>query len=127
MDTLWSDVLLTDQPQPTISYRTQWVVYEEALIRGQFVGLGWNGAGFINFYDGRLNPIDHPAPQAFWLEIDGQLLASDWEWVGFEKFQANPGKPAELHTIVTLRHILRPVSVKIHTQMAPRSSPAGWK
>src|ERR1017187_2726419 len=41
----WSDVLLVQQPEPTISYRTGWVVYEESLTKGQFVGRGWDGAG----------------------------------------------------------------------------------
>ena len=27
----WSDVFVVDQPEPTISYRTGWVVYEESL------------------------------------------------------------------------------------------------
>src|SRR5689334_19894212 len=52
----WSDVLLVEQPEATISYRTGWVVYEESLSKGQFVGRGWNGSGFVSFYDGRLNP-----------------------------------------------------------------------
>jgi hypothetical protein len=41
----WSDVLLADGPEPIVSYRTGWVVYEESLSKGQFVGRGWNGAG----------------------------------------------------------------------------------
>ncbi len=121
----WSDVLLVVDPEPTISYRTGWVVYEESLTHGQFVGRGWNGSGFISFYDGRINPGEHAAPQAFWIELDGHLLAGDWEWAGFEKFP-DPGNPAVgtaeqpgrngvLHTIVSLRHKARPVSIKIHT------------
>ena len=110
----WSDVLLVEQPEPTISYRTGWVVYEESLTKGQFVGRGWNGAGFMNFYDGRINPAEHPLPEAFWLEIDGQSLASDWEWVGLEKMSSSNGN---LHAVITLKHKLRPVTVKIHTKL----------
>ena len=62
-DSAWSDILLTDGPEPIVSYRTGWVVYEESLTKGQFVGRGWNGAGYINFYDGRLNPAEYPTPQ----------------------------------------------------------------
>src|SRR5438876_3435222 len=36
----WSDVLLANGPEPIISYRTGWVVYEESLTQGQFVGRG---------------------------------------------------------------------------------------
>ena len=110
----WSDVLLVQQPEPTISYRTGWVVYEESLTKGQFVGRGWNGAGFVSFYDGRIDPAKHPKPEAFWLEIDGQLLASDWQWVGLEKKVTSPGS---LEAIVTLKHNVRPVTVKVHTKL----------
>ena len=110
----WSDVLLVEQPEPTISYRTGWVVYEESFTKGQFVGRGWNGSGFVSFYDGRINPAEHPMPQAFWLEIDGQLLATDWQWVGLEKKSTGPGS---LEAVVTLRHNFRPVTVKVHTKL----------
>lgn len=110
----WSDVLFVDQPEPTVSYRTGWVVYEESLTKGQFVGRGWNGAGFVNFYDGRINPAEHPMPEAFWLEIDGQALASDWQWAGLEK---TPSAKGSLHAVVTLKHAVRPITVKVHTKL----------
>ncbi len=50
----WSDVLFADGDEKTVSYRTAMVVYEESLVKGQFVGRGWNGSGYISFYDGRL-------------------------------------------------------------------------
>jgi alpha-galactosidase len=118
--TEWADVHCAEGPEPTVTYRTALAVYEESLIRGGFVGRGWNGAGFVNFYDGRLDPLQHPAPQAFWLEIDGQLLASDWEWAGFrqvEDFRAHPAspRPYAVHAVVTLKHAVRPVTVEVHT------------
>ena len=118
--TEWSDVCLAEGEAPIVTYRTALAVYEESLIKGRFVGLGWNGAGFVNIYDGRLDPDQHPMPQAFWLEIDGQLLASDWVWVGFEHItdtrenEASP-RPYDTHTVVALRHGVRPVTVKVHT------------
>jgi alpha-galactosidase len=116
----WSDAYLVDGAEPTVTYRTALVVYEESLIKGRYVGRGWNGAGSVNFYDGRLDPVQHPTPQAFWLEIDGQLLASDWLWNGFEKTtdaSAHPAspRPYDVHTVATLRHAVRPVVVKVHT------------
>ena len=73
----WSDVYFVAEPEPTVTYRTALVVYEESLIKGQFVGRGWNSSGFVNFYDGRLNPSEHPTPQAFWLEMDGRSHFDD--------------------------------------------------
>ena len=110
----WSNVLLTDGPEPIVSYRTGWVVYEESLTKGQFVGSGWNGAGYVNFYDGRLKPSEYPTPQAFQLEIDGQLLATDWKWVGLEKPPATDGNS---QATITLEHGVRPVTVKVHTKL----------
>jgi alpha-galactosidase len=113
-ESLWSDVLLVDGPEPIISYRTGWVVYEESLTNGQLVGRGWNGAGYINFYDGRLDPAEHRMPEAFRLEIDGQALIGDWKWGGLQK-----QSPAEGETLVTitLTHSVRPVMVKVHTKL----------
>ena len=113
-DSTWSDVLLVEGDTPTISYRTNWVVYEESFMNGQLVGRGWNGAGFINFYDGRLNPGEYRAPEAFRLEIDGQSLATDWKWGGLEKTTTPEGFT---QVTVTLIHIVRPVTVKVHTKL----------
>jgi alpha-galactosidase len=110
----WSDVFFVEAPEPTISYRTGWVVYEESLTNGQFVGQGWNGSGFVPFYDGRIDPAEHRMPEAFWLEIDGQSLVSDWKWAGLEKTSSGDGN---LHVVVTLKHAVRPVTVKVHTKL----------
>jgi alpha-galactosidase len=108
----WTDVLLVEKPEPTISYRTGWVVYEESLTKGQFVGRGWNGSGFISYYYGRVDPAEHPMPEAFELEIDGQSLVTDWEWMGLEK---RPAADGSLHAVITLKNKVRPVTVRVHT------------
>jgi alpha-galactosidase len=110
----WSDILLTDGEEPIVSYRTGWVVYEESLTKGQFVGRGWNGAGYVNFYDGRLKPDEYPTPEAFLLEIDGQLLATDWKWQGLQKTASNGGNS---QATITLEHQIRPVTVKVCTKL----------
>ncbi|MCL6429270.1 MAG: alpha-galactosidase [Anaerolineae bacterium] len=107
----WMDVRLVTDPEPRIGYRTALAAYEEALIKGRFVGCGWNAAGYLNAWkDSPFDPNAHPTPQAFWLEIDGQLLASHWEWAGFDQ----KGEDKGLHAIVTLRHGVRPVTVSVH-------------
>jgi alpha-galactosidase len=111
---VWSNVLLTDGAEPIISYRTGWVVYEESLSKGQFVGRGWNAAGYINFYDGRLNPAEYPLPEAFLLEIDGQLLATDWKWGGLKQTSSGDGNAL---AVITLEHSVRPLTVKVCTKL----------
>ncbi len=80
-------------------------LYEESLIRGQLVGRGWNGAGYVNAWeDMRLDPTKHPTPQSFWLEIDGQLLASHWEWQEWDRDTARSSdeRRVQTHTVLTL-------------------------
>ena len=131
MSTRWAQAHCATEPEPIVTYRTGLVAYEESLSKGRFVGRGWNGAGFVNFYAGRLDPDQHSTPQAFWLEIDGQLLISDWEWVNFEQIEeerphsASP-QPYQIHTVVTLKHALRPVEIRIHTGLDGTPVIARW-
>jgi len=110
----WSNVIVTDGADfHTVSYRTAMTVYEESWHKGHFFGAGWNGAGAVNFYSNRLSPSDYVLPQAFWLEIGGQLLASDWDWGGFQELAAT----SERHTVITLKHTVLPVTVRVHTKL----------
>jgi hypothetical protein len=101
---------VVEAPAPTISYRTGWITYEESLLAGHFVGCGWNGAGCINFYDGRIDPTEYPMPETFRLEMDGQSLVTDWLWRGLEK----SADGNQLHIVITLEHGARPVVVRVH-------------
>ena len=114
----WFDVHITNEPFPTLSYRTGLTVYEESFIRGRLVSRGWNGAGYINPDDIRLDPDRHPTPQVFNVEVEGQLLASHWEWAGLEQHSEEKG----LHAIVRLRHARRPVGLAVHTLSTVRPS-----
>ncbi|MEW6750327.1 MAG: alpha-galactosidase [Candidatus Latescibacterota bacterium] len=127
----WADVQCSAGPEPVVTYRTGLTVYEESLSQGRFVGRGFNGSGFVPYYDGRLDPQQHAAPQAFWLEIDGQLLASDWEWGGCECVEdqrphAAAPQPYLVHAVVSLRHALRPVTVRVHTGLDGTAVVARW-
>ncbi len=106
------DVRFEQEPVPTIAYRSHLIVYEEALVDGRFVGRCWNGAGFMSpWEDVRTDPAKHPTPQAFWIELDGQLLHSHWTWGGLTQEQ----RDGTLHAAVTLIHAVRPVTVRVHT------------
>lgn len=110
-ETAYTDIHVSTEPFPTISYRTGLTVYEESLVRGQLVSRAWNAAGFINPEAERFNPATQPTPQSFWLEIDGQLLASHWQWGGLHQEKTD----ATLHAVVELTHAIRPVRVRVHT------------
>ncbi|MBV9676790.1 MAG: alpha-galactosidase, partial [Acidobacteriaceae bacterium] len=61
-----------------------------------------------------LDPTEYHAPQAFQLEIDGQLLATDWTWSGLDK---TPSTSGNMQVTITLQHAIRPIGVKIHTKL----------
>lgn len=110
-DSRFVDAYSFTEPYPTVVYRSGLTVYEESLVHGQFVGRAWNGAGFINPEAERFDPGTHPTPQAFWIELDGQLLGSHWEWVGVQRDESGPN----LHVSIELAHQIRPVRLRIHT------------
>ncbi len=58
-----------------------------------------------------LNPADYIAPQAFELELDGQSLMSHWAYEGCERIEGKDN----LTFKITLRHTVRPVTVKVCT------------
>lgn len=111
------DAYLQEEPYHSICYRSGLTVYEESLIGGRYVSSGWNGSGYplsvVNMPDAalRLRPENFTMPQAFQLEMDGQFLGSHWEWAGFDKVKTEGG----LHVMVLLKHMVRPVSVAVHT------------
>ena len=107
----FTDIFLSNDPDPTISYRSGLAAYQESLSRGQFVGRGWNGSGYTNPEPERFDAASHPAPQAFWVEVDGQLLRSHWEWSEFSQTDEENG----LKAVLELRHKVRPVVVRVHT------------
>ncbi len=106
------DVHVELEPAITVAYRSHLTVYEESLINGQLVARGWNGAGFISpWEDCRLDPAKHHTPFTFWLEIDGQLVHSHWEWGGVRQDEID----GKLHVVVDLKHAVRPITVQVHT------------
>ncbi|MDO8685294.1 MAG: alpha-galactosidase [Clostridiales bacterium] len=112
----YMDAFLQTEPYYTICYRSGLTVYEESLIMGRFVASGWNGAGYPLSVSNlpeplRLKPEKFAMPQAFQVEIDGQMLGSHWDWAGFEKEQISKG----LHVKISLKHQVRPVTVAVHT------------
>ncbi|MGA2975186.1 MAG: alpha-galactosidase [Spirochaetia bacterium] len=110
-DAPFTDLFFQDKPHPSVMYRSGMVVCQEALIKGQYVGRSWNTVGYLG-PDYECFPTDeHWGPQAFWLEMDGQLLASHWEWGGCSQAREERG----LTVTVELRHAVRPVTIRIKT------------
>jgi alpha-galactosidase len=107
----FTDVRITRDPHPSISYRSGLTVYTEALIGGSLVGRGWNGSGFVDPESVRFDPAEDAAPQSFWLEIDGHLLASHWDLAGIETTREGQA----VTVAISLVHRVRAVSVVVTT------------
>lgn len=118
----FADVYLPEGAEPEITYRSGLVAYQEALIHGQFVSRGWNGSGYTNPPEERLDPSKHAAPQAFWVEVEGHLLCSHWEWRGCKQQQGERG----LEVIIELAHTVRPVMIRVHTLLDGTPILARW-
>ena len=112
----YSDVRVQHENEVTVSYRTANMVCEEGLRDGMWVSLSYNASGYMM----DANPLPEPSymkyelfsrPQSFQLNIDGQDLVSHWRYEG-----ARVDRDEErVECVVTLRHTIRPVRVRIHT------------
>ncbi len=102
-----------EDPHPTWSFRSSLVTYQESLIRGQLVGRSWNGAGFMYPEDQRIPAQHHAEPQAFWLEMGGQLLHSHFELEAEATVETEHG----MAFAITLLHQYCQVAVTVHTQL----------
>lgn len=102
---------------PILRIDSDRLVYQEALIDGQYLGAHLSAMGrpktrqkiWEDLNGGAM--ADRPLrtrQHAFTLEVDGQLLADRWEWGG--------SRIDGEDTIVTLRHLLRSVTVDVHTR-----------
>jgi alpha-galactosidase len=118
----FTDAIVTTEPGPALCFRSGLTVCEEALMAGRYVGRGWNGVGERHLDNLLLNPDSHPTPQAFWLEVDGHLVASHWAWEGVAREPVAQG----LRVAVTLRHTVRPVSVRVCTLLDGTPVLARW-
>lgn len=112
------DVRFGDTPHFTATYRSGMTVYEEGLIDGMYVSLGWSGSGYSGNTHNVPQPIflDHTRfaeSRAFAATVDGQSLHSHWELAGRSCEEEGGG----LHAVVTLRHTVRSMEVAVHTRL----------
>ncbi len=106
---VFTDVHFTEDPEPTITYRSGLTTYRETLTKGQFIGHGFNGSGYWGTEG--TETYGHAAREAFCVEIGGQLLNSHWQWQGLSQEQTDKG----LKVTVELKHEIRPVIIRVCT------------
>ncbi|HEY3289200.1 MAG TPA: hypothetical protein VGK87_03640, partial [Anaerolineae bacterium] len=109
---------------PMVRFDTALVVYQEALINGQYLVANTSAMGrpkprewvwkALNGGADSTRPL-RTRQHAFQLEVDGQLLSDRWEWVSAR--EAASTRPGCRELIVTLRHNQRPIVVDVHTRL----------
>ncbi|MHB9031591.1 MAG: alpha-galactosidase [Anaerolineae bacterium] len=118
---------------PMIRFDCGLVTYQEALIDGQYLVVNASATGRPRSRDGIWLGYHHGAwgsrPQrlrqaAFQLEVDGQLLHDHWEWR--EAGEVPAARAGCRQAVVTLRHTLRPVEVRVHTMLDDTSFLTRW-
>ncbi len=116
------DVFESEDSGWTVSYRSGMLVYQESVAEGHYLSRGWNATGLINPPFERIKSEEYHNPQAFWLEIDGQLLHSHWKKSDYSTESTEQG----LLVQITLEHEVRPIRVVVNTLLDGTSIIMRW-
>ncbi len=113
---LFSDVVICENPDITVSYRTGMTVFEEGLRGGRWVALSYGANGYLMSANDRPQPTfmkteQFARPQSFRVSADGQDLDSHWRFAGADTERGED----VTRVCVTLEHTVRPVTVRIRT------------
>ena len=109
------DIYYQPGKNPAFCYRSGKTVYEEMLYNGGLISCGWNAAGYpLNLLakcSTRLDKRNFSEPFAFNIELDGQSIDYNLEFIDFktEKSEEN------IKSILTLKSKIKPVLIKVHT------------
>ena len=117
---------------PLVRFDTGMVVYQEALVNGQYLLVNGSAMGRPKSREwawGYRGGAASTRPlrtwqHAFQIEMDGQLLVDRWEWAGAEEVDAV--RPGCRELVVTLRHTQRPLRVQVHTRLDDTSFLTRW-
>ena len=102
-------------------YQSGMMAFAEMLVNGQLVSCGFQGAGLgnesltdiLNRQKAWFDPASYNWPYTFRLELDGQLLISDWLFERFEQKRDENGLSVELF----LKNTSFPVSIALCTRL----------
>lgn len=114
-DNLFYDVYYQQGKNPVFCYRSGLLTYEETLMNGVLVSSGYNTAGYplnvLSNFPSRNNVLNIAEPSSFNIEIDGQSLDYNLDFVDFESFK----NQNTTECILTLESKIKPIKLKIHT------------
>ncbi len=111
----FADVVVIQEPEITVSYRSGLMVFEEGLRGGRWVALNYSASGHLAAANDNgpiyMNASKFINPQSFRVNVDGQDLFGRWQWGGIEVKR----EEEQVSACVTLISAIRPVTVRIHT------------
>ena len=114
-DTSYYEIYYQPENNPVFSYRSGLLTYEETLKNGVLISSGYNTAGYplnvLSNYPSRNNVLDIAEPSSFNIEIDGQCIDYNLEFVDYESVE----KDNAVEGILTLESKIKPIRLKIHT------------
>ncbi len=109
------DVYYRSGDNPSFCYRSGEMVYEEMLYNGALITLGYNGAGYpldvLSNCPTNLERRFYTEPYAFNIELDGQSIDYDLEFVSFDTEKTEDA----VHSVLTLKSRIKPVLLRVHT------------
>ena len=104
-----------NESKKTFCYRSKDMIYEERFEKGALMPCGWNGAGYpldvLTNFPSRLDTRRYAEPFSFNLEIDGQCVSYDLEFVSFEKEETDNALLCRL----TLKSNIKPLEITVCT------------
>ena len=107
-----------------IRFDTDLVVYQEALINGQYLVANTSAMGRPKTREWLWQALSGGAAatrplrtrqHAFQIELDGQLLTDRWQWV--DSMEVEPSRERSRELVIVLSHAQRSVQVEIHTRL----------
>jgi len=112
-------VYLQSGDKPAARYVSSTMVCEEALDNTRLIGLPWSASGQVQRENTSANPpsLAHLRGRmhVFDVEVDGQELHNNWQWIGARERPATRDGTRE--AVVELRHMVRPVAVNVVTRL----------
>ncbi len=109
------DVYYRGGETPSFCYRSGEMVYEEMFYNGALITLGYNAAGYpldvLSNCPTHLDRRYYTEPYAFNIELDGQSVDFDLDFVSFDTEKTEDA----IHSVLTLKSCIKPVLLRVHT------------